>query len=209
MKASIVDINGKQVRETNLSKDVFSGEINHDLLSQAVYSYLTNLKSQRLAKVKTRSEVKGSGAKPWRQKGTGRARVGTKRNPIWVKGGITFGPKPKKVYKKMPRKMKLKALKSALVSKYQDEQIIFLHSLDVDSPKTKSFMPILKNLNLDKRTVFVDKEFNKDVSFSSRNVKNVFLVRAQDLNAYSALNCRNLVVTEKGLEIITERITKA
>jgi large subunit ribosomal protein L4 len=208
MEESLLDINGKQVGKTMLPVEIFAGCVNRDLLYQAVYSYLANKKSHRLASTKTRSEVRGSGAKPWRQKGTGRARVGTKRNPVWVKGGITFGPKPKKVYKRMPKKMKLGALKSALVSKYQDKELLFIESLDVGSPKTKSFIPLLKNLGLDKRSVFVDTEFSRKVFLSCRNLKNISLVRAKDLNAYSALNCRKLILTQKGLETITERIKK-
>ncbi len=206
MKVKTTDIKGKDSKEVSLNKKVFDNKVNMPLLCQAVNSYIANGKSRRLASTKTRAEVSGSGAKPWRQKGTGRARVGEKRNPIWVKGGIVFGPRPKKVYKRIPQKMKTSALKSALNAKYRDNQILFLDKLDIKSSKTRDFSNIVKNIKLYKRTVLVDKGFDKEARLSGRNIKNISLIRAADLNAYSALNCKKLVITAAALDLLQKRI---
>lgn len=207
MKVEVINIKGDIVKEKNLPEEVFDGKVNVSLLHQAVQSYISNSHSVRLASVKDRSEVRGSGEKPWRQKGTGRARVGDKRNPVWVKGGIVFGPKPKKVNKKLSKKMKLGALKSALNSKVNDDEIIVLDKLEMDLPKTKKLVSILKEIGVDKRVVFVDEKISDSLRIASRNLKKLSLFRANDLNAYLVVNCKKLIVTEAGLEIIKQRVS--
>jgi len=206
MRQNILDKNGKIVGQAKFNEQLFDGEVNMALLHQVVNSYLANRSSLRAASTKTRADVKGSGAKPWRQKGTGRARVGEKRNPLWRKGGVVFGPKPRSVYKKIPKKMKLSALKSALNAKCSDRELIILNKLDVKYPKTKEFVSLIKNLNLAKKSLFVDRVFTENSRLSCRNLKDAALMRAADLNAYAAINCKNLVLTKEALEILEDRI---
>lgn len=206
MKHDILDKDGKVVEQIELDDRLFDGRVTMPLLHQVVNSYLANTKSLRLASTKTRADVAGSGAKPWRQKGTGRARVGEKRNPLWRKGGVVFGPKPRKTYKKIPKKIKLSALKSALNAKHKDNELIILDKLGVESSKTKQFSDLIRNLKLSKRSLFVDRDFSENSKLSSRNLQDIALARALDLNAYSALNCKNLVLTKAALEILENRI---
>ncbi|MBN2120091.1 MAG: 50S ribosomal protein L4 [Candidatus Omnitrophica bacterium] len=209
MECQVLNKDGKVVSKVKLNQSVFDGRVNMALLYQSVNSYLNNKRSQRLAAVKTRAQVSGSGKKPWRQKGTGRARVGELRNPLWRKGGIVFGPKVRRVYRKIPHKMKRAALKSALNAKYNDKELVIMDKLQLDSPKTKELAAIIKKLGFTKRVLFVDKEFSKNCFLSSRNLEVVELERASDLNAYHALNCKNLVLTEEALKILEEKILKS
>ncbi|RKY43750.1 MAG: 50S ribosomal protein L4, partial [Candidatus Omnitrophota bacterium] len=195
MEYPLLSKEGKNLRNIELNPQIFDGKVNLGLLTQAVYCYLNNLHSIRKASTKTRAEVKGSGAKPWRQKGTGRARVGEIRNPLWRKGGVVFGPKPRYVYKNIPKKMKAQALKSALNAKFKDKELFILEDLKVNSKKTKDFLKIIKALNLNKRSLFVDENFSPKILLSVKNLKNIELVRAKDLNAYQVLNYKNLILT--------------
>jgi len=208
MEKEVVDSEGKVVDKIALRDEFFGVKINMSLLHQTVTSYLANQKSMKIASAKTRAEVKGSGAKPWRQKGTGRARVGDKRNPLWVKGGVVFGPEPRRVYKKIPVKMKAGALGSALSAKCKDGSMVILDSLPCPLNKTKDFADLLKKLKITKKSVFVDTGFSQELRRASSNLKDVSLVRASDLNAYWALNCRNLVITRKGIHVLEERLSK-
>jgi len=208
MEKEVVDFKGKVIDKIALRDEVFGSKVNTALLHQTVTSYLANQKSMKIASAKTRAEVKGSGAKPWRQKGTGRARVGEKRNPLWVKGGVVFGPKPRRVYKKIPVKMKARALESALSAKCKDGEMVILDSLQVSLNKTKDFANLLKKLKITKRSVFVDAGFSQELRKASSNLKAVNLMRASDLNAYWALNCRSLVITRKGIQVLEERLLK-
>jgi large subunit ribosomal protein L4 len=206
MEQDILNRSGKVVGQVKLNQKIFDGRINMSLLYQVINSYLANKASLRKASTKTRGQVSGSGRKPWRQKGTGRARVGELRNPLWRKGGVVFGPKVRNAYKKIPPKMRLAALKSALNSKYNDKELLVLDKLEVKAAKTKEFFQMVKNLKLKKRSLFVDKEFNRECLLSSRNINTVALARASDLNAYLALNCKDLVVTKEALSILENRI---
>jgi large subunit ribosomal protein L4 len=208
MKQNVLDKSGKVVAQMKLNEELFDGKVNIALLYQVVNSYLANRRSLRIASTKTRAEVKGSGVKPWRQKGTGRARVGERRNPLWRKGGIVFGPKPRRVYKKIPKKMKLSALKSALNAKCNDKELIIVDKLEIQSSKTEQFLDLVKNLNLSDKSLFVDRDFTKDSRLSCRNLKNTALARASDLNAHLSLNCKNLVLTKEALKILEDRILK-
>ncbi len=208
MEYPVLNKEGKSLEKIKLNPAIFDKQVNLALLHQVVLSYISNLHSVRKASTKTRGEVKGSGVKPWRQKGTGRARVGEIRNPLWRKGGVVFGPKPRYVYKTIPKKMKLLALKSALNAKLNDKELLILDKLETNSFKTKEFYNLIKNLKLEKRSLFVDEAFSKEVMLSARNLENIDLVRAKDLNAYLALNCKNLILTRKALEILEGRIIK-
>jgi len=206
MKLDVYSKNGSVVEQIEVSDEIFSGDINVNLLHQVVNSYIQNLKSYKKASTKTRGDVSGSGAKPWKQKGTGRARVGEKRNPLWKKGGVVFGPRPRYVYNDIPTKMRHAALKYAVRSKVQDKEIVVLDNLSNDSGKTKDFVQTMKNLNLSAKVTFVDTTFDSKVALSGRNIPKVEMVRASDLNAYTALNCKKLVVTKNAVAELDSRL---
>lgn len=204
---AVLNMNGKVVGDFGLDPFVFDGKVNQELLNQAVVAYLSN---QRLglASTKTRGEVSGGGRKPWRQKGTGRARVGSTRSPLWRKGGILFGPKPHSFYKTLPKKMRLGSLKSALNSKVNDNEILVLDALEVDSGKTKDFFKVLKNLKLNGQRLCFVAETSETLKRAHKNIPNISLDEAADLNAYTALNCKKIIFTKAALEKIQERIKK-
>lgn len=208
MELDLFNQKGEKLGKIELDDKIFDGEVNMALLHQAIYCYTANLKSQRLASSKNRGQVRGSGRKPWRQKGTGRARAGERRSIIWRGGGVAFGPKPRRVYKKLPYKMKLLSLKSALNAKLRDRQLILIEALKIDTSRTREFEKIVKNLDLERKTLFVDKEFSSQVKLSVRNLEKVQLERADNLNAYTTLNCNNLVLTQQGLKRLQQRLSK-
>jgi len=206
LKHNVFDYKGKVVSHLELNKSLFDGRVNMPLLYQVIDCYRTNRKSQRLASTKTRAYVRGSGAKPWRQKGTGRARVGERRNPLWRKGGVVFGPHPRRVYKKIPKKMGRLALQSALNAKQNDDEIRIIDSFPADTVQTKNIARMLDVLQLDKRAVLVDERLARNFTLASRNVARIHLVRAADLNAYSALDCKYLILTKGALAILESRL---
>ncbi len=208
MKVKLLSIQGEEKGEIELDSRVFDGKVNRDLLAQVVKAYIANQQKILTASSKTRGEVKGSGQKPWRQKGTGRARVGERRNPLWRGGGVVFGPHPREVSRKIPKKMKIRALQSALNAKLKDSEIVFLDKLEVNKPKTKVFHEILGNLDLRRRSLFVDRALSREAVLASRNIKDVELRPAADINAYEVLNCRKLVVTKEGILSLEKRIKK-
>lgn len=206
MKLDVYSKNGKVVEQIELSDELFAGRVNVNLLHQVINACIQNLKSIKKASTKTRGDVSGSGAKPWRQKGSGRARVGEKRNPLWRGGGVVFGPKPRYVYKIMPKKMRLAALKYALRSKIKDGQILILDELKSDVARTKDFAGMMTALDVSGlKVTFVDSEFSRETLLSSRNIARVAMIRANDLNAYTATNCRKLVLTKEALKAIDAR----
>lgn len=204
----VIDLKGNEGQSVELDPQVFDGKISHALMHQAVEAYLAN---QRLglACTKTRGEVSGGGKKPWRQKGTGRARVGSTRSPIWRHGGVTFGPKPHSFAKDLPKKMKAVALKSALNSKLADKEIIIIKDLTLKSHKTSEFAEILKSIKLDnQKTRFVVEAMENNFKLASRNIEKVMSGEAHDLTTYEALNCKRLVFTPAALKSVEERIKK-
>ncbi|MCM8787110.1 MAG: 50S ribosomal protein L4 [Candidatus Omnitrophica bacterium] len=208
LELPILNIEGKEVGTLTLNKEIFDGKVNVALLHQAVVSYLAN-KRAGTASTKTRGEVKGSGRKPWRQKGTGRARIGSIRSPLWKKGGIVFGPKPRSFKKKLPQKMKIGALKSALNAKLKDNEILILDNLSLNLPKTKEFFKIIKNLKLTNLSLkFIVAELNLNLGLAARNIPKTEILLAQNLNAYDALNCKKIIFTKEALTIVENRILK-
>jgi large subunit ribosomal protein L4 len=208
MTIDVLDIKGKEVSKIKLDSFVFDGKVNHELMHQAVITHLANQR-KGLASAKTRGEVSGSGKKPWRQKGTGRARIGSIRSPLWKKGGITFGPKPHSYHKDLPKKMKAMALKSALNAKLNEKEILILNELKVASRKTKDFFRIVKDLKLDKsKTRFIVENLEDNLKLASRNIENINIGTARNLNTYEALNCKNLVFTKDSLKGLEDRIKK-
>jgi len=208
MKVELKNIQGKPAGKIELNEAVFDGKVNQQLLYQAVNVYIARQKSVKKASTKTRGEVRGSGAKPWRQKGTGRARVGEKRNPLWIKGGIVFGPKPRKIKLCLPKKVKKAALKSALNAKFLDKEIVFLDSLkeSFSSSKTKDFSAMVKNLGLKGTSLFVESSIPRNLLLSSRNIKSVNVISTADLNVYDALRFKNLVLTKDSLSSLEKRL---
>lgn len=203
-KVAIYNIQGKQVGELELSASVFGVEVNEAAMHQAVLAYLAN---QRLAtaKVKTRTEVSGGGRKPWRQKGTGRARHGSIRSPIWRGGGIVFGPNGQRNYKHMlPKKIKRLALKSALTAKVNSGSLIVLDQLAMDAPKTKEIAKVLGNLNTGRKVLIVTDSPQENVVKSARNIPGVKTLPAQQLNVYDILNTDNLVITRDAVVQVEE-----
>lgn len=204
---SVLDISGKEVGTVELDEKIFNGEVNVPLMHQVTTMYQAN-KRQGTAATKTRAFVSGGNSKPWRQKGTGRARVGSSRSPLWRKGGIVFGPHPRDYSYQMPKKMKRKALLSSLNSRLNDNLIKVLEELKVDSGKTKDFSSILQKLKLTKKTLFICNKPSETVVRSSRNIKDVELKRADVINALDVLVHNNIVITKSALSELTARLKK-
>ncbi len=181
MLVPVRDINGKTVGEVELRDEIFSAPVHESLMHQALVRQLANA---RLGTVdtKTRSDVRGGGRKPWRQKGTGRARQGSIRAPHWRKGGVVFGPHPRSYKKKMPRKMRRMALRSALSVKAAEDQIVVVQDLATDAPKTKWMEQVLANLGVDSSALVLLHEESLPVELSIRNLPDVKTLRAQYLN---------------------------
>ncbi|MBS4031686.1 MAG: 50S ribosomal protein L4 [Clostridiales bacterium] len=202
-KLALFNTQGEQVGDIELSDSVFAVKVNKGLLHQAVLAYQAN---QRLgtASVKDRSEVRGGGRKPWRQKGTGRARHGSTRSPIWKGGGITFGPKGR-IYKVvMPKKMRRLALKSALSSKVNDGSLIVLDELKMAVPRTKDMVSVLGNLKTGRKVLIVIDSPQESVIKSARNIPGVKTLNAGQLNVYDILNTDNLVITRDAVAQVEE-----
>jgi len=202
-KVAVFNIKGEQVGEIELSDSIFAVEVRPDLMHRVVVNYLAN---QRLgtASTLTRAEVSGGGRKPWRQKGTGRARHGSIRSPLWRKGGIVFGPKPRSFKYKLPKKLKRLALKSALSSKVLDNELIVLDELTMEMPKTKEMIKILQNLKADKKSLIVIEDNNENVIKSARNIPGVMTTSADTLTVYDILNHDNLIMTKAAVERVEE-----
>ena len=200
----VIDKSGKKVKDINASEEVFSFPVKDHLLWESVINFRANQR-RGTANTKTRREVRGGGRKPWRQKGTGRARAGSNRSPIWRKGGITFGPRTKDYSYKLPKKAKRNALKSALSLKFSNKQIMILNELEFDEPKTKIGAELLSSLNLDS-VLFVDVHENKNLFLAMRNIPKVKAVDYRYLNVYDVLNYDKLVFTSRAFESFMEKI---
>ncbi|NLN07100.1 MAG: 50S ribosomal protein L4 [Firmicutes bacterium] len=203
-KVALYNQQGEQIGDIELSDDIFGVQINTAAMHQAVVAYLAN---QRLAsaKTKTRTEVRGGGRKPWRQKGTGRARHGSIRSPIWRGGGIVFGPTGEQNYKqKLPKKIKRLALKSALTAKVNDGSLIVLDALRLEKPKTKEMVAILQRLQTGRKVLLVMDGSQENVIKSARNIPGVKTTHAGQLNVYDILNTDNLVLTRDAVNQIEE-----
>lgn len=202
-KVSVYNMDGQQVGEIELSENVFGAEVNKYVLHQMVVNFLANQR-QGTQSAKTRSEVAGGGAKPWRQKGTGRARQGSIRAVQWIKGGIAFAPKPRTYRFSMPKKMRRIAMKSALTSKVQANEILVLESLELPEIKTKKMVEILSKLNVTEKTLLVLPEKNENVERSARNIPNVKLAKVNTLNVYDILNCDRFIITKDAVAKVEE-----
>jgi large subunit ribosomal protein L4 len=205
MQLEVINIEGKSTgRTVELPESIFGIEPNDHVLYLAVKQYLA-AQRQGTNKVKTRAEVKGSSKKLVKQKGTGGARKGNLRSPIYKGGGTIFGPKPRNYNFKLNRKVKDLAKCSALAYKAKDNAIVILEDLQMDTPKTKTFLNVLKNLNIaNKKTLFVTADENDNVELSLRNLYNVLGTQLVDINTYDVMNADVLVLTENAAKIFSE-----
>jgi len=205
LKVQVLDKNGKKIKEISAPKKVFSYPEKEHLIFEAVVNLRANQR-HGAASTKTRSEVRGGGRKPWRQKGTGRARVGSIRSPLWRKGGTTFGPKPRSYSYNLPKNAKKNALKSVLSMKLAEKQLLVIDALDFEKPKTKEGMLFLKNFNLDSALI-VDQYDNKNLFLSLRNIPKVKPIDYKHVNVYDVLDHKWLVFTKRGFEALMEKLS--
>jgi large subunit ribosomal protein L4 len=202
-KFDVLDMNGKKVSTVELSDAVFGITPNEKVMHAAVVNFLANQR-QGTQSTKTRSEVSGGGRKPWRQKGTGRARQGSTRSPQWTHGGIAFAPKPRTYSYVLNKKVKRLALKSVLSSKAKDGEIVVVDKIAMDEIKTKSFKNFLTAVNAEGKSVVVTPEVNDIVVKSARNIPGVVTSPAKLINVYDLLNAKTLVIDKDALAVIEE-----
>ncbi|MBR2847522.1 MAG: 50S ribosomal protein L4 [Clostridia bacterium] len=200
---AILNMAGENVGTMDLADGVFGIEVNEAVLHQVVVNYLANQR-QGTQSTKTRTEVRGGGRKPWRQKGTGRARQGSIRAPQWTGGGVALGPKPRDYRYTLNKKVKRLAMKSALSAKVQSGEIIVLDNIVVDEIKTKTVADMLKNINAAKKALIVLPEKNDNIYLSARNIEGVETTFVNTLNVYSILKYDSMVVTKDAVAKIEE-----
>jgi len=203
----IKNLNNDIVGKIDLADAVFAGDINEGLMHQAVKQYLASHRSGT-HKTKTRAEVSGSGKKPWCQKGTGRARVGEIRNPLWRKGGTVFGPRPRSYDAPLPKKMFRAALKSALAKKLKENQLNVVDAFSLDSHKTKPFSQALATLGFDRKILLVDHQENPNLWLAARNLSDVQLLPNLQVTPYHVLNAKHVVFTKASIQALQEVLTK-
>ncbi len=192
----------KQVGDIQLNDKVFAVEVNEAAMHQVVVALLAN-KRQGTQSAKTRAEVRGGGIKPWRQKGTGRARQGSIRAPQWIKGGVVFAPKPRDYRMSIPKTMRRVAITSALTSKVLDNNMIVLESLEFAAPKTKEMVNVLNAFEA-KKTLIVTAESNENVYKSARNIQGVSVLPVNNINVYDLLKFEKLIITKEAVNKIEE-----
>ncbi len=203
-KADLHNMKGEKTGDINLPGSIFDVKINPDLIYQVVRMQMLS-RRQNTAHAKDRSEVRGGGRKPWRQKGTGRARHGSSRSPIWRGGGVTFGPRNERNYKKkINKKVKRSAIFMVLSAKREKDLVFFVSDLDIKEPKTKQIREFLKKTFCDKSTLIVLPEMKKNVILATRNIDNVDTIQAKDMNALDLLSYKYLVIPKKAVDVIKE-----
>lgn len=202
-KVSLLNQTGKSVGEIELNDSIFGIEPNGSVLFDAVIAQRASLR-QGNHKVKNRSEVAGGGRKPWKQKGTGRARQGSIRSPQWRGGGVVFGPVPRSYSYKLPKKVRRLALRSALSAKVLEENFVVLEGLVLNSPKTKDFLKVLKDLSIEKKALFVTAELDENVALSARNIPGVTVVSATGINVLDLLGHDKIIITKAAVEKVEE-----
>jgi len=206
-KVAVYNIEGEKVGDLELKDEVFGAPVNEALLHQAVVRHLANQRQGTVA-TKTRGEVSGGGKKPWRQKGTGRARHGSIRSPIWVGGGTVFGPQPRDYRQRLSKKARRAALRSALSGKVAAGDFIVVDEIRFDAPKSKEMARVVKNLAGDsKTTLVVTAGTDRNVALSARNIPGVDSARAGDLTVYEVLGHGKLVATREAVQLIEEALS--
>src|SRR5438067_2752523 len=205
MTVDVVNTENKKVGSVDLSDDVFGGRVKTDLIHESVVR--ANAAERRgTHATKTRAMVSGSGKKPWRQKGTGRARVGEIRNPLWRKGGTVFGPQPRSYDYALPKKVERGALRAALADKLQQGDLIVVDALAVDTVKTKAAVELLQRLNVSGKAVLVDVAVDEKLSKSVRNIPGVSLVASGRVSARDVIGAQRVVVTRTALEKLQDAL---
>lgn len=202
-KVTLYNQAGSQVGDIELSDNVFGIEPNESVIFDAVVMQQASQRQGTHA-VKGRSDVRGGGRKPWRQKGTGRARHGSIRSPIWVGGGVAFGPTPRGYAYKLPKKQRRLALKSALSSKVNSEEIRVLEGLNFETPKTKELLNTLSGLSVEKKALVVTADYNDAVALSARNIPGVKFITAEGVNVLDLLNYDQLIITQDAVKKVEE-----
>ncbi len=202
-KVNVYDMQGEVVEQMELKDTIFGIEINEHAVYEVVKNQLAN-KRQGTQSAKTRAEVRGGGRKPWRQKGTGRARQGSIRSPQWKGGGVVFAPKPRDYSYSVPKKVKRLALKSVLTAKANDNEIIVVDEFKLDAPKTKEMKKILANLNSDSKALIVTDEKNIDVIRSTKNMPYVATTIVSTLNVYDILKYNSFIITKEAVKKVEE-----
>ena len=202
-KVTLFNQAGSQVGDIELNDSIFGIEPNNHVLFEAIIMQRASLR-QGNHKVKNRSEVAGGGRKPWKQKGTGRARQGSIRSPQWRGGGVVFGPTPRSYSYKLPKKVRRLAIKSALSAKALEENILVLESLSFEAPKTKEFVAVLSNLSVDTKTLIVTDVLDEKVALSARNIPGVTVVTADGINVLDVVSHNKLILTKSAVEKVEE-----
>lgn len=205
MEIKLFNKTGKETGKVKLNDRIFKQDVNKPLLWENITALLKNQR-KGLASTKNKTEVRGGGKKPYRQKGTGWARAGTIRSPIWRGGGVVFGPKPRDYSVRMPKKKKFKALLSSLSVVAQENRIMVIENLDLEVPKTKNLVGILKSINLSNTKTLVGVDaISKNLKLAGRNIPYVTLKRVDDINCLDVLSAEYLLVTKKSLEKLEKR----
>lgn len=202
-KLDIHNVNGEKVGELELLRELFDAEIKEYAVHQVVVAQLAN-RRQGTQSAKTRAEVSGGGKKPWRQKGTGRARQGSIRSPQWIHGGVVFAPKPRDYRMKVAKSLRRVAMKSVLTSKVRENEMLILNEISFDFPKTKELIKVLKNLNVDSKSLIITECVNKNVYRSSTNLENVKVIPINNINVYDLLNYTKLIITQGAVKKLEE-----
>jgi large subunit ribosomal protein L4 len=201
----VIDLNNKVVGTVELADEVFGVPVNENLLYEAVRHHLAGTR-RGTASTKTRHEVAGSGKKLWKQKGTGRARMGSIRSPLWRHGGTTHGPQPRDYSYKLPRKMQLGALKSALSAKLRDGELRVIHEFSIGEPKSKLMRQALDGLQAARTVLVVDNGDNRNLALSSRNLEGVKLVASREVNVYDLLGHSQILMSRAAAQKLSEAL---
>ena len=207
-KVDVLDLNNQKVGEVELADAVFAAEINQDLLYESIRHYLAERRAGT-HKTKVRHEVAGSGKKLWKQKGTGRARMGSVRSPLWRHGGTVHGPVPRDYSYKLPRKMQLGALRSALSAKLRDGEMKIISAFQLADHKTKSFSQMLGKLEATKKVLVVESAENRNLELSARNMEGVVVVRSHEVHPYLLLDATRVLLTQAAATKLSETLAKS
>lgn len=202
MQTKVLNIKGEEVGKMTLNESVFKVPYNEAVIHQVIVATLANNR-QGTKSTLTRSEVSGGGRKPWRQKGTGNARQGSTRAPQWIKGGVVFAPKPRDFSKKVNKKVKELAFKSAISTRFDEKKVIVLDDLTIEA-KTKNMVEVLKNLNVEKSAIIVTEDVNTNVVLASNNLENIETSTADIVSTYDIVSNDTLIITKSAIKKIEE-----
>jgi large subunit ribosomal protein L4 len=203
----VINQNGEKVDSIELEDQIFNAEIRDALVQQVVVWQLAKRRSGSAA-TKTRGQIRGGGKKPWRQKGTGRARAGTSRSPIWAGGGTVFGPHPRSYAFSLPKKVRKAALCSVLSAKLRDDKLTVLDKIEIEAPKTKLFAELLRKLGVqDQKTLFLVPEKDPDLTRASRNIYKTLVLPTEGMNVYDLLRFERLTILKDALPRLSERLS--